>query len=295
MNVSAPLAAMGDETATAPNPIAITPCISLASTSSTSAKRARKADDDLDAALGSLVSKLGATTTDDPDALVALLVDVLKVEPSEATFYLEASSYNPHAAVQLHMQSSAGGSNPRWCHPEMSSKKPKPPPRFTPQPVLLDGLPDGWSAQLSSAGTIVFVHTNSGHEQGTAPVGFGCAAPTPTATSDAAKEAQSTMHLSLGAGIAAPTADLPLSRGDDGGMVEEDGLPEPSEGHTSLSMLLEPHPAVVAMAARAQLEGCATGALHSQIMTFVMRACGQNHTLTARLFVTATAGSECHL
>ena len=41
--------------------------------------RSSAGDDDLDAALSAITSKLGAATTDDHDELIALLVDVLDV------------------------------------------------------------------------------------------------------------------------------------------------------------------------------------------------------------------------
>lgn len=59
---------------------------------------------ELDDILSDLCSKLGAVNTDDHDTLVARLVEVLGVDPTAATFYLEASDWNPHAAVQFHLQ-----------------------------------------------------------------------------------------------------------------------------------------------------------------------------------------------
>ncbi|KOO29539.1 ubox-containing protein [Chrysochromulina tobinii] len=43
-------------------------------------------------------------------------------------------------------------------------------------PVFVDGLPDGWAARVSAAGTIVFEHLATGYEQSTIPPGFQAAA-----------------------------------------------------------------------------------------------------------------------
>ena len=132
--------------------------------------RAHDAPSDLDSALGSLVIKLGATTHDDQETLVAVLVDVLHVEPEIATFYLEASNWNPSEAVELFMQQTAGG---EVFQPLADSGVSK---RSRPMPVFVDGLPDGWAARVSAAGTIVFEHLATGYEQSTIPPGFQAAA-----------------------------------------------------------------------------------------------------------------------
>merc|ERR1712146_445105 len=46
------------------------------------------------------------------------------------------------------------------------------PHRLSPRPITMAGLPDGWSARLSGAGTVVFVHGSTGHEQAVVPSGF---------------------------------------------------------------------------------------------------------------------------
>ena len=132
--------------------------------------RAHDAPSDLDSALGSLVIKLGATTHDDHETLVAVLVDVLHVEPGIATFYLEASNWNPSEAVELFMQQTAGG---EVFQPLADSGVSK---RSRPMPVFVNGLPDGWAARVSAAGTIVFEHLATGYEQSTIPPGFQAAA-----------------------------------------------------------------------------------------------------------------------
>ena len=142
------------------------------SDSAPTAKRGRAHDtpSDLDSALDSLVVKLGATTHDDHDTLVAVLVDVLHVEPEIATFYLEASNWNPSEAVELLMQQTAGGEVVQALADSGVSK------RSRPMPVLVNGLPDGWAARVSAAGTIVFEHLATGYEQSTIPPGFQAAA-----------------------------------------------------------------------------------------------------------------------
>ena len=50
------------------------------------------------------VTQLGAINTDDHDQLVARLVGVIGIDPETALFYLEASDWNPHNAIQLHLQ-----------------------------------------------------------------------------------------------------------------------------------------------------------------------------------------------
>ena len=135
------------------------------SDSAPTAKRGRAHDtpSDLDSALDSLVVRLGATTHDDHDTLVAVLVDVLHVEPEIATFYLEASNWNPSEAVELLMQQTAGGEVVQALADSGVSK------RSRPMPVLVNGLPDGWAARVSAAGTIVFEHLATGYEQSTIP------------------------------------------------------------------------------------------------------------------------------
>ena len=132
--------------------------------------RAHHTPSDLDSALDSLVIKLGATTHDDKETLVAVLVDVLHVEPEIATFYLEASNWNPSEAVELLMQQTAGGEVVQALADSGVSK------RSRPMPVLVNGLPDGWAARVSAAGTIVFEHLATGYEQSTIPPGFQAAA-----------------------------------------------------------------------------------------------------------------------
>eukprot|EP00966_Prymnesium_polylepis_P216657 5015578-Prymnesium_polylepis.1 len=112
-----------------------------------------------------------------------MLVDVLGVEPSTASFYLEASQWNPHAAVQFHMQTAGGGLQ--------AAKRPKPkPPRFESTPVEVVGLPHGWAARVSATGTIVFQHADSGHEQSEVPPGFGRRAVASESASSMSSDAQ---------------------------------------------------------------------------------------------------------
>lgn len=153
-----------------------------ASMSTTGVAKRRLRDDtdsELEASLNALTTKLGATTTHDPDSLVATICEVLGVEADTALFYLEASNNDPHAAVHLHVQSLTGALPPQGT---AESKRPKPP---TPTvyhriPVQIVGLPGGWSAFVSAAGTIVFQHDESGHEQATVPAAF-CAGKEATA------------------------------------------------------------------------------------------------------------------
>ena len=74
--------------------------------SSARASKRRGGDDASD--LDQLTALLGNTTTNDHDELIALLVSILGVEPSVAQFYLEASQWNPHAAIQFHLQQGGG-------------------------------------------------------------------------------------------------------------------------------------------------------------------------------------------
>jgi len=123
----------------------------------------RRVDADAEMDLGDLVNRLGATCTDDHDRLIALVVDVTGADPSDATFYLEACSWNPNDAIQQALCNKR--SRPAPPAPMLS-------PAFRPRPLEIVGLPDGWSARVNSAGTISFQHHESGHEQHVVPPGF---------------------------------------------------------------------------------------------------------------------------
>jgi|LauGreDrversion2_5_1035112.scaffolds.fasta_scaffold54371_1 hypothetical protein len=237
------------------------------SASAAAAKRGRAHDisSDLDSALDSLVTKLGATTHDDQDSLVAVLVDVLHVEPDIATFYLEASNFNPHVAVQLHMQqgvAAASGFHKR-------SRPPPAQPTYEPMPVFVAGLPDGWGSRVSAAGTIVFEHLATGHEQSTIPPGFHAAASSDEGADeadawrrgrgrsmaeapDAMAEAPATSSAHrLGSGVfaeqaraSAPEADRPPLDDDDEELPAAPMAAPPSSQQGSYQYTPEPQPQV---------------------------------------------------
>jgi len=123
-------------------------------------------DDDLEASLEALTTMLGAATTHDQDTLIATICDVLGVDAATAAFCLEASNNDPHAAVQLHVQSGLAAA------PRQAAKRAKPAPVFAGVPVTIAGLPPRWSARVSTAGTVVFVDEMTGYEQATMPPGF---------------------------------------------------------------------------------------------------------------------------
>lgn len=146
------------------------------SAGASSKRRAASGDDDLDAALDALATRLGGATTHDQDSLVALICEVLGVDPDTAGFYLEASNNDPHAAVQLHVQSAAASRpqphGPRHHHgPQKRARAVA--ASYGRMPVTIAEMPAGWSARLSDAGTVVFVHDASGHEQAAVPPGWG--------------------------------------------------------------------------------------------------------------------------
>ena len=64
----------------------------------------RTVPEDVEASLGEVTNRLGAITSNDHDSLIALVVDVTGVDTGTAAFYLEASQWNPHAAVQYYME-----------------------------------------------------------------------------------------------------------------------------------------------------------------------------------------------
>lgn len=133
--------------------------------SSGSKRRARQDDEvDVEASLHELTGRLSAATTSDFDSLVALLVDVLNIEASTAAFYLDACNNDPHGAAALHMQRQR---QPADTH----CKRSRPDPLIVQSNVEIAGLPQGWSARVSNAGTIVFQHED-GQEQATVPPGF---------------------------------------------------------------------------------------------------------------------------
>lgn len=126
----------------------------------------RAQGESLDASLDALTTKLGAALTCDREALVASLCEVLGTEPSVAAFYLEACNNDAHAAVHMHMMQGQA---------EPPSKRSRPPPRaegYVAAPLHVNGLPEGWSARVSAAGTVIFVHDKTGHEQAVVPPGF---------------------------------------------------------------------------------------------------------------------------
>ena len=136
---------------------------------------------DLDASLDELVSRLGATSTEDHDKLIAVLVDVLKVDESSAGFFLEATNWNAQAAVQMFYAEAVG---PQPVHPYFSVATGAPQEfqeqrrrfqsdEYESTPVIIADLPEGWSARVTRAGTISFTHNESGHEQSVVPPGFG--------------------------------------------------------------------------------------------------------------------------
>jgi len=148
-------------------------------------KRSASVDDDVDALVATLTTKLGAATTRDHDSLVALLCEVLSVDASMAAFYLDAAANDPHAAVTLHMQSAAstGSSSSRHHGQQKRSREDDELlGRYRQMSVTIAELPPGWRSRVSESGTIVFVHDESGHEQAQVPSNWGCAAPRGEAT-----------------------------------------------------------------------------------------------------------------
>ena len=135
----------------------------------------RRVEEDPDDALSALTTAMQTTSTTEPGELVALICSILGVDADTASFYLEASGNDPHAAVNFHL--SRGGQPKRARRPEPAVSK------HAGTVVSIAGLPEGWSARISSAGTIVFTHAASGTEQATVPPEFNTAAPT-TSTDD---------------------------------------------------------------------------------------------------------------
>ena len=166
--------------------------LALEAGSSEGKRRARPDDEimeaeDMDMTLTSMMTKLGAQ---DQDNIVALICEVTGVDAPTAAFYLEASNNDPHAAVHLHVQSMAGA--PSVPNPPKRTKI-VPPPESSVHGALvsLGGLPYGWSARVSSAGTIVFQHNNTGREQAEVPPGFDPTdAPEAGMSTDAPAESQ---------------------------------------------------------------------------------------------------------
>ena len=134
------------------------------------------ADDATDDLVAAITTKLGGATTRDHDSTVATICEVLGVDASTASFYLEASNNDPHAAVHLHVQNHA------VRQPHTNNKRHRSlPSALAGRHVSLAGLPPGWSARVSAAGTIIFVNDESGHEQAAVPPGFEPEQTTPAA------------------------------------------------------------------------------------------------------------------
>ena len=130
-------------------------------------RRSYEADDDsLEAMLSGLTNKLGAFNHADEESLVATVREVLGIDTASATFYLEACNNDPHAAVEMYVSSSGqSGSG--------AKRRPRPAPRRQASvPLSIAGLPEGWSARVSVAGTVVFMHDSTGREQAVVPPGF---------------------------------------------------------------------------------------------------------------------------
>jgi len=111
-------------------------------------------DEDFEEALGDLVNKLGAVTTDNHETLVTRFVEVLGVDAGTATFYLEASQWSLPGAVSLHLQQDRAGSG------SFAKRR-----RRTCRTIDISGLPEGWAAQATASGRVVFRHAASGMEQ----------------------------------------------------------------------------------------------------------------------------------
>ena len=124
----------------------------------------RRVDEDPDDALSALTTAMQTTTHTEPGELVALICSILGVEAETASFYLEASGNDPHAAVNFHLSRGGQPKRPRRPEPPVS--------KHAGTAVTIAGLPEGWSARISSAGTIVFTHEASGTEQATVPPDF---------------------------------------------------------------------------------------------------------------------------
>ena len=174
---------------------------------SSEGKRRARSDEhmeaeDLEASLTAMMTKLGAQ---DQDNIVALICEVTGVDPPTAAFYLEASNNDPHAAVHLHVQNMGGA--PSVPHPPKRAKiVPFPDSSLHGVLVRLSGLPYGWSARVSSAGTIVFQHDETGREQAQVPPGFAPTdAPQAAMSTDAPSESHGMESESHG------TDDVPAS------------------------------------------------------------------------------------
>jgi len=138
-------------------------------------RRAADTEQDLDATLSALTSKLASTSTRDHDGLVALVCEILGVDAGTAAFYLEASNNDPHAAVHFHVQNTGTALGHALPSQDLRQKRSKPTENL-PMPVTIVGLPDGWGARVSEAGTIVFPHLARGPAPATVPPSFGARA-----------------------------------------------------------------------------------------------------------------------
>lgn len=124
--------------------------------------------DDLDQALDALANKFAAVNTNDHEELVARLVEIFRIDPSMATFYLEASKWNINDAVALHVENSSEKSRGGGKRPKHTPK----PQRYRHAAVTIVGLPEGWAARVCSNGRIMFCHEQSGWTQYEVPPGF---------------------------------------------------------------------------------------------------------------------------
>ena len=87
------------------------------------------------------VTQLGAINTDDHDQLVARLVGVIGIDPETAIFYLEASDWNPHNAIQLHLQNNSSGRGTR-------KRRHRERPQYIRKEVEIAGISNGWAADI---------------------------------------------------------------------------------------------------------------------------------------------------
>ena len=123
-------------------------------------------DDSLDDMLAGLTTKLSSVTHTDHDSLVATVCEVLGVDPGSASFYLEASNNDPCAAVEMYVSSNGARSGGNGSTAKQARRAP---PALSSAPIAISGLPDGWSARVSVAGTVVFTHEATPRSMTVAP------------------------------------------------------------------------------------------------------------------------------
>jgi hypothetical protein len=134
-------------------------------------RESRETSEDLDDLVGQICSKLTNLKTLDKQQHIDAFIEVLECTSMEATFFLDSSSWDIGTAVGLFIEEQQFNKR-RATNAVMRSFMTES-PTYQARTVVIDDLPEGWSAAVSPrTGQVVFFHSETMVRQYAVPPGF---------------------------------------------------------------------------------------------------------------------------